>query len=370
MLMFLLNKIYGVDEKRVVFISQGGKSYSCNPRAISEKLHDSSVDYKIIWLLIDPVRVTNILPKYVISIPKRSFRALKALSTSKVWVSNHEMPNYVYKGSDQVYIQTWHGDRGFKKVLYDIPRRSNSFQLLEAKILNVLVVGSNYGEKNLKSAFNFSGSVLNAGCPRNDMLINGTRDQVNYFKTKNNIEPGTMILTYAPTFRDELTLKKTKQTMYGIDLIKIVQTLEAKHNSKWVCYIRSHQLSDGIVVDGLPGEVFLNGNQIEDMNELLLISDMLITDYSSSAGDFILMNKPVILYQQDQDSYSKKNRGFYFNPDDSPFLIAKNNKELIDIVKDLDQETILRNCNEVLAFYGAYESGTASKEVVEYIINQ
>ena len=365
--MLVLNWLMVIDEKAIVFFSQGGKTYSCNPIAISENLHNSYPEYKIIWLFLDVSRPEGTLPKYIIPVRIRSFKALKVLATAKFWLTNHNIPHYFYKGKSQIYIQTWHGDRGFKRIFADNIHFKGPMPI-EQKVCDLFVVGSYFAEKKIKTAFDYNGKFLKFGCPRNDILLDATKEKIITIKKTHNIDEDSMVLLYAPTFRDKLREKNSKQTIYNLNLTKIVQTLEIKHRAKWVCFIRSHQFSDGIIVPELPGDVFLNGNQFEDMNDLLLISDMLISDYSSSAGDFVLMNKAVLLYQPDQNLYNYE-RGLYFNPDESPFLIAKNNKDLLNIIENLEQKTILDNCRKVLAFYGAYESGKASKEVVDYITN-
>lgn len=105
------------------------------------------------------------------------------------------------------------------------------------------------------------------------------------------------------------------------------------------------------------------------MSELLLITDMLITDYSSSEGDFALLNRPFILFQNDREDYLEKDRTFYFDIDKSPFKVVMNQFELISFVKNLDYFDAEENCKEILKFYGSYETGKASDAVGDYIIS-
>ncbi len=115
-------------------------------------------------------------------------------------------------------------------------------------------------------------------------------------------------------------------------------------------------------------ERIIQVSDYEDMADLLLISDMLITDYSSSAGDFILKYKPVILYQSDREEYNEDDRQFYFNVDDSPYMIAKNQNELNEWISKINDEGAENNCKKILEFYEANESGEASRIVAERII--
>jgi len=108
----------------------------------------------------------------------------------------------------------------------------------------------------------------------------------------------------------------------------------------------------------------------EDANEILLISDLLITGYSSIAGDFALLGRPIVLFHSDIDDYLHNDRTFYFDINKSPFIIARNQFELINFIKGINDFDAPQNCKEILEFYGAYETGQASHEIVQYILNK
>ena len=103
-----------------------------------------------------------------------------------------------------------------------------------------------------------------------------------------------------------------------------------------------------------------------EMAELLLVSDLLITDYSSSAGDFPLTGKPVILYQEDREKYRQKDRNMHFAMEDSPFWAATNEEELHGYFSRLDEAP--ENCRAILEFFGVSETGYAAQAVATYIV--
>jgi CDP-glycerol glycerophosphotransferase len=105
------------------------------------------------------------------------------------------------------------------------------------------------------------------------------------------------------------------------------------------------------------------------MADLLLVSDALITDFSSSAGDYALLNRPLILFQSDYDEYVEKDRGFYFDMNDSPYFIAKNQEELEVIIAKLTEDKVKENCKEILDFYGTCETGKSSEVIANRIID-
>jgi CDP-glycerol glycerophosphotransferase len=367
--MIFCNKVYGVNDRRVVFISFRGKSYSDNPKAISEKLHKVDPDISIVWLFKDPIMKKKYIPDYITCIKANTPEALKALATSKVWVDNFNKPLYTYKSKDQIYIQTWHGDRAFKKILYDSTFASKDYRLIENEICNTIVTGSKFAEKMYKSAFKYDGKFLKVGSPRNDILINNDESRINNIKTMLNIHKDENILLFAPTLRRQASKGKGSQEIKGVDLTGIINKLNMVTKKKWICLTRAHSAVSGL--KGIPkSDDIIDVTNYEDMVDLLQITDLLITDYSSSATDFILTKKPTILYQSDYNEYIKYDRTFYYDFKDIGFLIAYNQKELYDIIESIFKEDTVTRNKRIQEFYCIYESGMASTRVAEYILEQ
>lgn len=365
--MFLMNKIFNVKKNKVVFKSFGGKSYSDNPKAISEKLKLQYPEAEIVWLINEPFTKMLVIPYYVKVVKSKSFKALKELATAKIWVDNF-CKNYVYKSKNQIYIQTWHGDRGFKKILLDSPFVNSNYKLIESNNCDLMIAGSDYGEKKYRTAFAYNGEILKVGCPRNDFLVKNRNAKKFIIKSNLNLIYNTKVLLYAPTLRRDSENKF--QSSKDIDILSILNLLQLKTGCRWICMFRAHSAVKGLY--GIPKneKKIIDVTHYEDMTELLLISDFLITDYSSCAGDFALLNKPIILFQPDREEYVQNDRTFYFDIDSSPFMIAKSNEEILKLIMNFEQEIIQQNCKDLLNFYGATESGEASERVVEYIISK
>ncbi len=367
--MVIINKLLRVKKNKVVFKSFGGKSYSDNPKAISEKLNKMYPEYEIVWLLNNPVTKKALVPYYVKTVKANSLRALRELATSKVWVDNFAKPIHLYKSKNQIYIQTWHGDRGFKKILHDSPFASENKLLFESENCDLMVTGSDYGERKYRTAFKYNGDILKHGCPRNDLLVENSKVSKYFIKKSLNLY-NSNILLYAPTLRREVSKEYNFQSINDIDLLKIIKALEFKTGKEWICLIRAHSAVRGLKNTPNNLNKIIDCTSYEDMTELLIITDFLITDYSSSAGDFALLDRPIILYQPDRTEYIKKDRTFYFDMDASPYMIAESNEEILETIKNLQWDLIPNNCKEILGFYGAVETGEASKRVVEYIISK
>ena len=97
---------------------------------------------------------------------------------------------------------------------------------------------------------------------------------------------------------------------------------------------------------------------------------MLITDYSSCLGDFIVTKRPVVLYATDYQDYKDYDRGVHFDIEKWPFMMAKNNDELENLLANLTEEKAKESSEGLLNLYGCYENGTATKQVCEIIINK
>lgn len=355
-----------VDTKKALFISYNGASYSDNPKAISEVLHEICPEADIVWAMKNPESKKNVVPEYVRMVNMNdSIQMTKEMATAAVVVNNGCLAG-ISKSSKQYFIQAWHGDRAFKKILYDSPFSSN-FTIMESKdgYCDLALAGSKYGEMQYRSAFRYKGEISMIGTPRNDKLVKADKGEILKIRKELNIAEETKILLYAPTLRRNTD--NGSQQAQDIDLEKTIKSLEEKFGCSWCCIVRAHPAVKGLSGLDYDGERIIDVTKYEDMADLLLVSDMLITDYSSCAGDFALLNRPIVLYQADRAEYLEKDRTFYFEMSDSPYYIAENQMELEDIIADFSDDGIVENCKAILDFYTTSESGEASKIIAERI---
>lgn len=342
-------------EKKVVFDSFKGKQYSDNPRAISEKMHELYPDYKIIWGLPESKQKTDYIPDYVKAYDASSMIFRKERASAVAYVRNEAMTEDMYKRKGQLYIQTWHGDRGIKEILYDAwADGKRPTKVMDGELTNYFVIGSDYAEKRIKTAFRYTGKTIKTGCPRNDSLVNPQNTDV--VRDSIGIEHNKKILLYAPTLR------------VGVDVVKgtldITDTMEHLNcrGGEWVCLVRAHPKSLGLELETTSDVIDVSN--YPDMSDLLMIADMLITDYSSCAGDFILRRKPVILAQYDREEYK---RGFHVDIESTGYLVAKTQEELDSFIDKMSDEDFAENCQKVLDFFGTCETGHAAEDVCRLI---
>ena len=371
-----IQKIYSlkpIKKTHVLFSNFNGRGYGCNPKAISEQLHILRPEYKLLWVCSNTLAVES-LPSYVTPVRFNSKEYFKALATSGTWVFNLTAQDYILKRKDQFYIQTWHGDRAFKKILKDA-EELDSFKkwmrnvtLRENELCDCCMSASDFGTRIYRSSFLYNGWVLEVGQPRNDILIKHNPKIVSDIRENLHIPNESRILLYAPTFRDHLESQEKTDSNINLDII--VEELQNITGEKWIVFLRAHSGKKLLLSEGELNESFIDVTTYPDMADLLAVSDFLITDYSSCAPDFALTGRPILLYQDDIDDYVNKDRTMWFKMEESPYLYARNMDELLELLHELTPEKALKTDQEILEFYGTKESGESSRIICEEIIRR
>ena len=361
----LSRALRGIDCNKVVFESFRGRSYSDNPRVISELLHARRPETEIVWLFknqtIDKMR--RVVPDYVRCVSYHSRWAWMELATARVWVDNFtKFPELSgFPRNRQFYVQTWHGDRPIKKIGYDY--LDDGYRLEEE--CSVLMTGSRFAQQIYRTAFRFKGDYMNVGAPRNDILVKNDPADVARVRAKLGVPEGVKLLLYAPTYRESDEGRVHAESR--MDLARVLKLLE-RDGERWLCLYRAHYMSAGIELDSVRNRL-LDMTAYDDMSELLLAADMLLTDYSSCAMDYCLLDRPVFMYMADYDAYMAS-RPAYYDPHDTPLLIAHSQQELEDLIMNTDAEAAARNCRAIRDWYGVNETGHAADTVCDYIIER
>lgn len=351
--MKLCHRLLPLRSDTAFFSSFDGRRFNDNVRAVAEALHDAAPDCRIVVELSRGER--RGLPDWVVPVPRASAAALRQMATARVIVKSAALLPWMRVFPDQYFVQTWHGDRGFKRVRLDaIPGRP--WVCREGREMSLAVSGSDFGSRVYRSAFAYEGEILEVGCPRNDVLVNGDAALARRTREALGIPADIRVLLYAPTFRDGGDGTAPRGAL-RLDTVR--ETLERATGERWMCLARSHNLVSG----GLPASD-RDVSAWPETSSLLLITDLLITDYSSIGGDFMLLNRPVVFYQPDSGDYASE-RGLYFDPDRSPLIVAHSEEELLTLLsRPIDGPA---NCRAVLDFFGTHETGHAAAAVAERV---
>ncbi len=358
----------GYDDNLVVFSSFYNRTYSDSPRYISEALHAARPQTKIVWLFDNPEKVREQfhVPDYVRCYHTIERRGVSALARARVVVDNAGKRFYLkFPGKGQYYMQTWHGDRPFKKIGYD---NEGEHVRMPEEEASIVLVASEFGKRMLRSAFRYKGEVMDFGCPRNDLLVRNSPELCQQVRDRLGLDADTRVLVYAPTFRDS-EVRNRRQQRVSLDLSRVLDTLERRTGEKWKCLVRAHYFSFGIVMDD-PSDRLIPATDYPEMTELLLIADALLTDYSSCASDFILMRRPIYLYEDDLEEYESRDRALYYPMESYGYWIAHTPEELDALIEQTTPERAAENCDRLMEFYGMKETGRATQAAVDWIISK
>ncbi len=355
----------GIDPDKAVFCCLQGRFYGDSPRCISERLHERRPNTKIVWMLNSETRqrVKDSLPDYVRVVRYRSREAFIEQATARVWVDNFTKQGGLKpaKGK-QFYIQTWHGDRAIKKIGYDMGT-ADDYRMEE--LCDRVTTASRFGEEMFRTAFRYKGEYIRAGSPRNDLLVRGDPADIRRVREGLGVPEGTKLLLYAPTYRENSRILPKSAQM---DLDRTLRCLEATTGAPWKCLFRAHYLSQGIDLEPVKDRI-IDVTRYEEMAELLLAADMVLTDYSSCALDFIVRDLPALFYIADWDEYVA-NRRVYFDIRETPFLVAADQDALEAQLRALTPEKARQNCAAIRDYFGYYETGRATDAAVEHIIRR
>ncbi len=360
-----LFRLVPIQNNKVLISNYFGKGYGDNAKYISECLLKQHEKVKIIWLINKENWDNNGLPKQIKKVRYGSIKSLYELATSKVWIDNCRKEYWTPKRKKQYYIQVWHGCMMLKKIEYDVLDKLGDYYVKcmkqDNKMADFMISNSDFATKMYQNTFRYKGKILEYGTPKNDILITNS----NFIKRKVyktlNIKENANLLLYAPTFRNDYN-----NNPYNIDFEKLKNLLEKNTNEKWEVIIRLHpNIKEPERL--IKCNNYINGSKYDDMQELICACDILITDYSSIMFESIIASKPVILYANDIDSYNYE-RGLYFNFSQLPFPIAKDNIELLNIIKEFDENEILNNYVEFKKKFGLIDDGHASERVTDLII--
>ena len=303
---------------------------------------------------------------------KYSLKYFKLAATSKYWLTNTRQPALLSKRKDQILISTWHGTP-LKKLGFDMgnlylddPKSKFNYKK-DSSEWNYLISPNRFTTEKLRSSFAYEGEVLEYGYPRNDILYNYDDELVDRIKGSLKLPKDKKVILYAPTWRDDESYDIGKVRFnLKLDLNKLMESL----SDEYIILIRTHYfISNNLDLSDFRDFAF-DVSKYEDIAELYLISDMLITDYSSVFFDYANLKRPILFYTYDLDKYSSMLRGFYLDiHSEVPGPLLFTTDEVIEAIKNINQvnDEYHDRYNEFYERFCSIDDGNASKRIVEKI---
>ncbi len=353
----LIGLFVATDKDLVLFSSFMGSKFNDSPKAIYDAMcADMGYSrYKCIWAFDNPENYPD-LQTVKIDTLKYFLTALKA----KYWVTNTNIERGLsFKKKNTVYLNTWHGI-ALKKIGNDCPgRKDYNFDQV-----NYLCVSGKYDEQVFRTAFNAnSKSYLKCGMPRNDELWSAEDNDKETIRKKLGISFDKTVILYAPTWRDSVDGGKSYAITPPIDFNKWKERL----GEKYVVLFRAHHITTK-VLDVQFDDFMRDASDYPNVNELMIASDMLITDYSAIAFDYSILGRPILCYAYDYDTYLSE-RGTYFDIDEKyPNESCKTEKDLLDMIIGLDFDEQAEKTRAFRDFFLEYH-GNATQSCVRALFD-
>ena len=368
---FFIRLFYPVKKGTIVFWSYDFKQYSCNPRYLSEYIMENHPEFEIYWAFRKKVNIDG-LDKRIKCVRYATMEFKKVMNTAEYLITNCRTDPYKFfwkKRPDQKYIMLWHGGVALKRIEKDVEEKLGFIYTQKAKIdsknCDLMVSGCDFFTGLLKNKFWYNGEVLEKGTPRCDIFYKKElhKEMDRKIRAKYQIPEDNKLVLYAPTFRKNKSLEP-----YSINWNTAIPEISRLFNGSPVSVLlRLHPNMLNVDTSSLLNSpAVIDVTKYHDMQELLCISDLLITDYSSSMFDISMLGSPCVLYATDVKKYD---RGYYFDFKELPYPLAQSQDELIEIFKNMDLGKYRADVSDFEKNkIGLFENGNASKSITEWMI--
>ena len=350
-----------------------GKNYSDSPKYIYQYLSENyKGKYKFIWV-ID--KKNTKIPYRHIKVKRFSIPYMYYLARSKYYIFNSRQPVWTVKRKGNVFLQTWHGTP-LKRLVFDIEDISSATPKYKKQVYkqsrawDYLIAPNKYSSDIFHRCFMFDKVMLETGYPRNDILHDANRQIIaDKIRNRLGIPKNKKTILYAPTWRDDEYYAKGQ---YKFTLQLDLHLMKQQLGSEYVVLLRTHYfIADSLDITGLEGFAY-NVSNYDDISELYLISDMLITDYSSVFFDYANLKRPMLFFMYDLEKYRDILRGFYIDIEkELPGPILFTTEEIISSINNIKQiqEEYKDKYKKFYDRFCAWEDGQASRKVVEQVFD-
>lgn len=386
-----------VNPKMAIFGSYNGRSYVCSPKAVYEYMisDESYANWNFVWFFDHPEKYSFLEENPNTKVVKRgSAECERYLHEAKYWVFNFRAVDNWVPTKEQIYIQCWHGTP-LKRLGYDITNSDNAMNSVgeirqkyrsDTERFSYMVSPCEFVTEKFSSAWHLKelgkgDAILEIGYPRNDFLRSFTAEDVVRVKKALGLSAdetkGKKLILYAPTWRDN---QHDAEKGYTYDNPVDFDYLKKELEDEYIILFRAHYLvADKFDFAKYDGFV-VNVSDYDDINELYIIADILVTDYSSVFFDYGILERPMLFFMYDMENYRDEMRGFYFDVSELPGPIFKTEKEFVECIKAAigpegpggeSKDSTNFDIKRIRAFndkYNTWNDGKSAKHLVERVM--
>lgn len=374
-----MQKTVSVDDHTVIFIAFHGRGYTDNPKYIHQEMLKQKRfdDYTFIWPVKNPESCSIERSK---AIRYNSLSYFYYMCKAKYWIVNCKLPKHIQKKDNQIYLQTWHGTP-LKRLAHDIVEVENqtfyrsgmSRQQMtdtydnDVAKYNYMIAPNEFSYEVFQSAFQINKErLIKTGYPRNDFLTNCTEQKINEVKERLKIPKDKKVLLYAPTWRDN----SFNTRGYTFELKANFHRWKEVLGQDYIVLFKPHYLIiNKFEGDSSLDDFVLSVDASADINDLYIISDVLVTDYSSVFFDYANLNRPMYFYMFDLEEYADELRGFYFDIHETmPGDIIQKEEDLLQKIKEGKYD--YQKLASFNARFNAWQDGHASQRAIDWVFGK
>lgn len=357
-----------MEDKIILFSSFGGRKYDDSPKVIFETmLKDNRYNkYTFVWELNEINKIS--LPERALIVKSGTFSFFKYALKAHVWITNSSMEKGLcFKKKENIYVNTWHGTP-IKYLGNDVKKEGGSFRGKSNSVENIFFTQSEYDEEIFKKAFDKKKENLyRFGLPRNDELAKVDLNQIELIKKKLGISLSKKVILYAPTFREYSKNNLNEISLeIPIDFNKWAKSL----GDNIIILFRAHyEVAKYINISQYKNVIDVS--LYSSLNELMIISDILMSDYSSIFFDYSILHRPMICFAYDYEIYKEK-RGMYIEiKEELPCRICYSEEEVLLDIREAFQNYEVRS-KETEKFQKKYvtECGYAAEKFCDFLIKK
>lgn len=352
-------------QRKVVFCHFFGKNYADEPKFIFLALHKKDPSIKCIWIAQNSEWP---MPEGMKAVKYMSFAAIYHWYTAQIWVDSCKTTYRTPKRKGQFFLECWHGTLPLKQIEADVEKYLSKDYLSKAKsdsqIIDLMYSNNDFMFNLFKNRFWYNGTVLKCEEPRISILKRGKSIRPKVENVFPQIKE-KKIIVYAPTFRND-----AESDVYFWNYSTAIKACEKKFGGSFAFFIKLHpNVIDNPHYKKNP-EGVINASCYSDLQELMAVADVVITDYSSAMFEFGTTGKPVFLYCPDLEEYTSTDRPFYFNLKQLPFRISKAESTLANDILQFDDNDYYK---KIQAFYnsiGFNDSGYGDEFIADILLSK
>lgn len=346
------------DPHRIIFQSMIGKSFGDSPRVLFDRIrNDKRFDgYKFVWAFDDPEKFHV---KGAEKVKLNSLSYYIETLRAGIWITNVNIERGLrYKPKSTVYLNTWHGVPvkiigNSQKTRSDYDYSDVDFMCCSCEFERNIFIRDFKVRKE---------ATVKCGMPRNDELYHIDAKLIDKYRKELNIPADKKVILYAPTWRDSSDGGKSYQISPPIDIDYWQRLL----GDEYVMLFRMHHLTTEMM--GITFNDFVRDlSDYPEINKLMIVADILISDYSATIFDYSILERPIISFAYDYEEYSQ-NRGFYENLRDVVCgNVFKTQEDVISHIKNMDNKKEIKKAASIKNRY-IDTDGQATEACIDFLV--